>query len=82
MEVVMMKNQNSTVVVPAARTGRPSSRARVYAPDETVRFDARIPAHLAVRLYEAARASGRPVTAVHADLLAKALDDEGGADMG
>ena len=78
----MMKNQNSTVVIPAARTGRPSSRDRVYAPDETVRFDARIPAHIALRLYETARASGRPVTAVHADLLAKALDDEGGADMG
>lgn len=69
------------VEVRSARTGRPSSRPRVYQPDELVRFDARIPARTAQRLYEVAHRTGRPVTAVHADLLAKALDDDAGAAM-
>ncbi|WP_407319897.1 mechanosensitive ion channel protein MscS [Isoptericola halotolerans] len=75
----MTERKTGSVVI---RTGRPSTRDRVYAVDDVVRFDARIPALLAKRLYDAAHESGRPVTAVHADLLAKALDDVDGAAMG
>ena len=65
--------------LPAARTGRPSARPRRYAPDELVRFDARIPARLAKQLYDVALTDGRSVTAVHADLLAAALECRGAA---
>lgn len=73
--------QKDRVEIRSARTGRPSSRPRVYQPDDLVRFDARIPARTAQRLYEVAHRTGRPVTAVHADVLAKALDDEAGVHM-
>jgi len=42
-----------------------------------VRFDARIPARLAKQLYDVALSDGRSVTAVHADLLAAALECRG-----
>jgi hypothetical protein len=42
-----------------------------------VRFDARIPARLAKQLYDVALRDGRSVTAVHADLLASALERRG-----
>ncbi|GMA23755.1 hypothetical protein GCM10025864_15140 [Luteimicrobium album] len=70
------------MVIRPARSGRPSTHERVYKPDELVRFDARIPARIAQRLYEAAYQAGRPVTAVHADLLARALDDSDEGAMG
>lgn len=76
-----MVEQNDAVVIRSARTGRPPTRARSHRPDDLVRFDARIPARTAQRLYETAHATGRPVTAVHADLLARALDDEKQAPM-
>jgi hypothetical protein len=57
----------------------PSGRSRHYAPDELVRFDARIPARLAKQLYDVALTDGRSVTAVHADLLAAALECRGAA---
>jgi hypothetical protein len=78
----MAERRDGSVVIRSARTGRRSTRDRVYAADDLVRFDARIPARLAKRLYDVAHDSGRPVTAVHADLLAKALDDVDGAAVG
>ena len=71
------RNDSDRVQIPAARTGRPSARPRGYAPDELVRFDARIPAWLAKQLYDVALSDGRSVTAVHADLLASALERRG-----
>ena len=71
----MTEGTNGSVVIPSTKTGRPPTRDRVYGVDGLFRFDARIPAPLAKRLYEYADACGRPVTAVHADLLAHALDD-------
>lgn len=71
----MAEGNSGSVVIPSTRTGRPRTRERAYGVDGFFRFDARIPAPLAKRLYEYADACGRPVTAVHADLLAQALDD-------
>ncbi|MEP7765923.1 mechanosensitive ion channel protein MscS [Sanguibacter sp. 25GB23B1] len=62
-------------MIRSARTGRPSTRDRVYKPGELVRCDTRIPAHLAQQLYDSAHETGRPIRVVIADLLAKALDD-------
>ncbi|GHH70327.1 mechanosensitive ion channel protein MscS [Promicromonospora soli] len=78
----MAEGKNESVVVPSTRTGRPPTRDRAYGVDGLFRFDARIPAPLAKRLYEYAQACGRPVTAVHADLLARALDDVDGGAVG
>lgn len=75
----MDERHERLVVIPTARAGRPSVRARVYESDAIVRFDARIPAPIARRLYELAHETGRSVTAVHADLLTRAFStlDEG-----
>ena len=74
-----VKDNSSRIELPPARTGRPAARPRRYAPDELVRFDARIPARLAKQLYDVALIDGRSVTAVHADLLAAALECRGAA---
>ena len=74
-----VKDISNRIELPAARTGRPAARPRRYAPDELVRFDARIPARLAKQLYDVALTDGRSVTAVHADLLAAALECRGAA---
>jgi hypothetical protein len=70
------------IVIRSARTGRPASHERAYRPDELVRFDARIPATIAQRLYDTAHESGLPVTVVLANVLSRALDDGNGAAMG
>lgn len=75
----MKDNSGGRIELPPARTGRPPARSRHYAPDELVRFDARIPARLAKQLYDVALTDGRSVTAVHADLLAAALACRGAA---
>lgn len=72
-----MAGLESRIELPPARTGRPSAHPRQYRPDELVRFDARIPARLAKQLYDVALRDGRSVTAVHADLLASALERRG-----
>ena len=72
-----MAGRESRIELPPARTGRPSARPHLYAPAELVRFDARIPARLAKQLYDVALSDGRSVTAVHADLLASALEHRG-----
>ena len=72
-----VKDNSSRIELPPARTGRPAARPRRYAPDELVRFDARIPARLAKQLYDVALTDGRSVTAVHADLLAAGLECRG-----
>ena len=77
----MSERQEHRVVIPPARTGRPPARARVHKPNELVRFETRIPAWLAQRIYEAAAETGRPVTAVLTDFLAKAVDDHDGGAM-
>ena len=74
-----VKENSNRIELPPARTGRPAARPRRYAPDELVRFDARIPARLAKQLYDVALTDGRSVTAVHADLLAAALECRGAA---
>lgn len=74
-----MTEKSDRIELPPARTGRPSGRSRKYDPEELVRFDARIPARLAKQLYDVALADGRSVTAVHADLLAAALECRGAA---
>ena len=74
-----VKDTSKRIELPPARTGRPASHPRRYAPDELVRFDARIPARLAKQLYDVALTDGRSVTAVHADLLAAALECRGAA---
>jgi hypothetical protein len=74
-----VEDKSNQIELPPARTGRPSGRSRHYAPDELVRFDARIPARLAKQLYDVALSDGRSVTAVHADLLAAALECRGAA---
>ena len=74
-----VKDTSNRIELPPARTGRPASHPRRYAPDELVRFDARIPARLAKQLYDVALTDGRSVTAVHADLLAAALECRGAA---
>ncbi len=74
-----VKDNSNRIELPPARTGRPASHPRRYAPDELVRFDARIPARLAKQLYDVALTDGRSVTAVHADLLAAALEYRGAA---
>ena len=74
-----VKDISNRIELPAAPTGRPAARPRRYAPDELVRFDARIPARLAKQLYDVALTDGRSVTAVHADLLAAALEYRGAA---
>jgi hypothetical protein len=74
-----VKDTSNRIELPPARTGRPAARPRRYAPDELVRFDARIPARLAKQLYDVALSDGRSVTAVHADLLAAALECRGAA---
>ena len=74
-----MTDNSSRIELPPARTGRPAARPRRYAPDELVRFDARIPARLAKQLYDAALTDGRSVTAVHAELLAAASERRGAA---
>ena len=74
-----VKDTSNRIELPPARTGRPASHPRRYAPDELVRFDARIPARLAKQLYDVALSDGRSVTAVHADLLAAALECCGAA---
>jgi hypothetical protein len=74
-----VKDTSNRIELPPARTGRPASRPRNYAPDELLRFDARIPARLAKQLYDVALIDGRSVTAVHADLLAAALECRGAA---
>ena len=74
-----MEDKSNRIELPRARTGRPSARSRHYAPEEFVRFDARIPARLAKLLYDVALTDGRSVTAVHADLLAAALECHGAA---
>ena len=74
-----VKDNSNRIELPPARTGRPAARPRRYAPDELVRFDARIPARLAKQLYDVALTDGRSVTAVHADLLAAALKRHGAA---
>ena len=74
-----VKDNSNRIELPPARTGRPASHPRRYAPDELVRFDARIPARLAKQLYDVALTDGRSVTAVHADLLAAALECRGAA---
>lgn len=78
----MDERQDGRIVIRSARTGRPASHQRAYRPDDLVRFDARIPATLAQRLYETAYESGLPVTVVLANVLARALDDGNGAAMG
>lgn len=74
-----VKDNSNRIELPPARTGRPAARPRRYAPDELVRFDARIPAWLAKQLYDVALSDGRSVTAVHADLLAAAVEGRGAA---
>lgn len=74
-----VEDKSNRIELPPARTGRPSERSRHYAPDELVRFDARIPARVAKQLYDVALTDGRSVTAVHADLLAAALECRGAA---
>jgi len=74
-----VEDKSNQIELPPARTGRPSGRSRHYTPDELVRFDARIPARVAKQLYDVALADGRSVTAVHADLLAAALECRGAA---
>ena len=74
-----VKDNSNRVELPPAPTGRPAARPRRYAPDELVRFDARIPARLAKQLYDVALTDGRSVTAVHADLLGAALQCRGAA---
>ena len=74
-----VNDTSNRIELPPARTGRPASHPRRYAPDELVRFDARIPARLAKQLYDVALSDGRSVTAVHADLLAAALECRGAA---
>lgn len=76
-----MKNQIERVELRPARTGRPSTRTRTYAPDELVRLETRIPARLARQLYDVAHEADLPVSVVHADLLAKALSLPGGSAM-
>lgn len=78
----MSERQEHQGVIPSARAGRPSTRARIHKPNELVRFETRIPAWLAQRLYETAAATGRPVTAVLTDFLAKAVDDADEGAMG
>lgn len=73
-----VKDTSNRIDLPAARIGRPASRPCRYAPDGLIRFDARIPARLAKQLYDAL-SDGRSVTAVHADLLAAALECRGAA---
>ncbi|MFJ4108314.1 hypothetical protein [Oerskovia enterophila] len=46
-----------------------------------MRFDARIPATVAQRLYDTAHESGLPVTVVLANVLSRALDNGNGASM-
>lgn len=79
LEKRVKDNSGGRIELPPARTGRPAARPRRYAPDELVRFDARIPARLAKQLYDVALTDGRSVTAVHADLLAAALACRGAA---
>lgn len=78
----MDERHEGRIVIRSARTGRPASHGRAYKPDELVRFDARIPAAIAQRLYETAHESGLPVTVVLANVLSRALDDGTGAAMG
>ena len=77
----MAEEQVASVLIRSARVGRPAKRTRVHQPDELVRFDARIPARVAQRLYDAAYEARRPVTAVLADVLAKAFDEDTGGGM-
>ncbi|AEE44190.1 hypothetical protein [Cellulomonas fimi] len=76
-----MKEPGSSIHVPAARAGRPPSRARELNPHELVRVEIRMPAAVAGPLFARARAAGRPVSAVASDLLAAALADDAGDAM-
>ena len=69
----MERSEVQQVVLPPARTGRPSSGSRAFDRDDLVRVESRVPAWLAGRVYEASHLSGRPVGATVADLLAEAL---------
>lgn len=78
----MAEFRDGSVVIRSARTGRPSTRDRVYKRGELVRCEIRIPAHLAQQLFDSAHETGRPLRVVVADLLAKALDDVDECRMG
>lgn len=61
------------VVLPPAHLGRSSSRTRVLDRDEPVRIEVRMPAHVAVRLFERAAEQGRPVSVTAWSLIDAAL---------
>ncbi|GEL99884.1 hypothetical protein CTE05_34310 [Cellulomonas terrae] len=69
------------VHVAPARAGRPPSGTRVYRPEELVRVEIRIPAHLARQLFERANATGRAVSATATALLSDALSDSSAGRM-
>lgn len=62
------------VEIQSARTGRPRSSARQLSESDRVVVTARLPAGLAAKVYEQARVSHEPVSAVVAGILAAALD--------
>ncbi len=77
-----MKEPGSSIHVPPARAGRPSSRPRDLKPHELVRVEIRMPAAVAGPLFARAQATHRPVSALASDLLAAALAEDAGNAMG
>jgi hypothetical protein len=74
--------QGAHIHITPARSGRPSSRARTFAPNELVRVEIRMPATVAKRLFDRASRIGRPVSATASDLLSSVLTEEdGGSPM-